>query len=44
MLARRGVPIVTALHETPWGTREFVIRGDQGHTLYFSEHPKTRGG
>jgi uncharacterized glyoxalase superfamily protein PhnB len=21
----------------PWGTREFVIRDDQGHTLYFGQ-------
>jgi uncharacterized glyoxalase superfamily protein PhnB len=35
---------VTALHDTPWGTREFVIKDDQGHTLYFGEHPKTGSG
>jgi len=43
-LARRGVALVTALHETPWGTREFVIRDDQGHTLYFGQPLKTDGG
>src|SRR4030095_4464329 len=43
-LARRGVALVTRLHETPWGTREFVIKDDQGHTLYFREHLKTGGG
>jgi len=43
-LARRGVALVTRLHETPWGTREFVIKDDQGHTLYFGERLKTGGG
>ena len=43
-LARRGVALVTRLHETPWGTREFVIKDDQGHTLYFGEQLKTGGG
>jgi hypothetical protein len=37
-------PLVTRLHETPWGTREFVIKDDQGHTLYFGEQLKTGGG
>jgi hypothetical protein len=23
------------IHETPWKTREFAIRDDQGHILYF---------
>lgn len=32
---RAGVVLVKDVHETPWGTREFVIRDDQGHTLYF---------
>jgi uncharacterized glyoxalase superfamily protein PhnB len=40
-LARRGIALVTRLHETPWGTREFVIKDDQGHTLYFGEHLKS---
>jgi catechol 2,3-dioxygenase-like lactoylglutathione lyase family enzyme len=25
------------VHETLWGTREFVIKDDQGHTLYFGQ-------
>jgi catechol 2,3-dioxygenase-like lactoylglutathione lyase family enzyme len=33
----KGVPLVTDVHDTPWGTREFVIKDDQGHTLYFGE-------
>ncbi|HXT14271.1 MAG TPA: VOC family protein [Gemmatimonadaceae bacterium] len=32
-----GVPMVKDVHATEWGTREFVIRDDQGHTLYFGE-------
>lgn len=34
---RSGVALEQDVHETPWGTREFVIRDDQGHTLYFGE-------
>jgi catechol 2,3-dioxygenase-like lactoylglutathione lyase family enzyme len=30
-----GVEFVKAVHETAWSTREFVIRDDQAHTLYF---------
>ncbi len=37
MLQRNGVPLVRDVHDTAWGTREFVIRDDQGHTLYFGE-------
>jgi catechol 2,3-dioxygenase-like lactoylglutathione lyase family enzyme len=33
----RGVRVIKDVHETAWGTREFVIRDDQGHTLYFGE-------
>ena len=36
-LRRAGVGFVKELHETPWGTREFAIKDDQGHTLYFGE-------
>ena len=36
-LTRNGVRLVKDLHETAWGTREFVIDDDQGHTLYFGE-------
>src|SRR5205085_8074073 len=32
-----GVPFVKDVHRTAWGTREFVIHDDQGHTLYFGE-------
>lgn len=33
----RGVTLVKDVHDTPWGTREFAIRDDQGHTLYFGQ-------
>jgi catechol 2,3-dioxygenase-like lactoylglutathione lyase family enzyme len=29
----KGVALVKPVHDTPWGTREFVLRDDQGHTL-----------
>jgi catechol 2,3-dioxygenase-like lactoylglutathione lyase family enzyme len=37
-LKRNGVRIVKDVHDTAWGTSEFVINDDQGHTLYFGEH------
>lgn len=37
-LKKNGVHIVQEVHETAWGTREFVIKDDQGHTLYFGEN------
>jgi hypothetical protein len=36
-LKRRGVPLVRDVHGTAWGTREFVIKDDQVHTVYFAE-------
>ena len=36
-LAARGVAMLKPLHDTPWGTREFVIHDDQGHTLYVGQ-------
>lgn len=41
-LALKGVPLAKPVADTPWGTREFVIKDDQGHTLYLGqrlEHP-----
>jgi catechol 2,3-dioxygenase-like lactoylglutathione lyase family enzyme len=35
---RNGVRLVRDVHDTPWGTREFVIKDDQGHTLYFGQN------
>ncbi|HET6275764.1 MAG TPA: VOC family protein [Candidatus Cybelea sp.] len=40
-LKRNGVPLVREVHETAWGTREFVVHDDQGHTLYFGERLTT---
>jgi len=36
-LKRNGIQLVKDVHETTWGTREIVIKDDQGHTLYFGE-------
>lgn len=36
-LQKNGVHLVKGLHDTAWGTKEFVIKDDQGHTLYFGE-------
>ena len=36
-LKQNGVPLMKELHETPWETREFAVKDDQGHTLYFGE-------
>ena len=38
-LKENGVRVVKDVHETAWGTREFVIKDNQGHTLYFGETP-----
>ena len=34
---RAGVRLAKDVHDTPWGTREFIVRDDQGHTLYFGQ-------
>ena len=34
---RKGVRLVADVHGTAWGTREFAIEDDQGHTLYFGQ-------
>jgi catechol 2,3-dioxygenase-like lactoylglutathione lyase family enzyme len=36
-LKSHGVPLVKDVHDTPWGTRELVIKDDQGHTVYVGE-------
>jgi catechol 2,3-dioxygenase-like lactoylglutathione lyase family enzyme len=36
-LKHNGVRLVRDVHDTAWGTREFAINDDQGHTLYFGE-------
>jgi len=34
-LKRNGVRLMKDVHETARGTREFAIKDDQGHPLYF---------
>jgi catechol 2,3-dioxygenase-like lactoylglutathione lyase family enzyme len=36
-LKANGLSLVKDVHDTPWGTREIVIKDDQGHTLYLGE-------
>jgi len=36
-LEARGIRPMIPLHETDWGTLEFAIFDDQGHTIYFGE-------
>jgi catechol 2,3-dioxygenase-like lactoylglutathione lyase family enzyme len=40
---RAGVRMASDVHRTPWGTREFVVHDDQGHTLYFGQPQDTPG-
>jgi catechol 2,3-dioxygenase-like lactoylglutathione lyase family enzyme len=37
-LKRNGVRLARDVHDTAWGTRELVIKDNQGHTIYFGEH------
>ena len=36
-LTERGVELFRAPQNTDWGTRDFYVRDDQGHTLCFSQ-------
>jgi catechol 2,3-dioxygenase-like lactoylglutathione lyase family enzyme len=36
-LETRGIRLVRDVHSTPWGTKELVIKDNQGHTLYFGQ-------
>ncbi|HEY1930480.1 MAG TPA: VOC family protein [Acetobacteraceae bacterium] len=36
-IRRNNVPLLQEVHDTAWGTREFVIEDDQGHILYFGQ-------
>jgi catechol 2,3-dioxygenase-like lactoylglutathione lyase family enzyme len=36
-LKEDGVPLVRDVHETAWGTKEFVVKDDRGRTLYFGQ-------
>ena len=37
VLKHNGVRLAKDVHDTPWGTREFAIKDNQGHTIYFGE-------
>ena len=37
-LKNNGVRLAKDVHDTAWGTREFAIKDNQGHTIYFGEH------
>jgi len=36
-LKRRGATLVRDVHDTAWGTRECIVKDNQGHTLYFGQ-------
>jgi uncharacterized glyoxalase superfamily protein PhnB len=36
-LTSKGVRLVKPPSDTAWGTRELVIKDDQGHTLYLAQ-------
>lgn len=36
-VTRKGVRLERPVADTSWGTREFVVKDDQGHTLYFGQ-------
>jgi catechol 2,3-dioxygenase-like lactoylglutathione lyase family enzyme len=36
-IEKKGLELTEQLHETAWGTKEFVVEDDQGHTLYFAQ-------
>ena len=35
--AKNGVALLKEINDTPWGTREFAIADNEGHTLYFGQ-------
>lgn len=37
VLQQRGVRLEQEVHDTAWSTREFVIKDNQGHTIYFGQ-------
>jgi catechol 2,3-dioxygenase-like lactoylglutathione lyase family enzyme len=37
LLGRNGVRLERGVQETEWNTIEFVIKDDQGHTIYFGQ-------
>ena len=36
-MKQNGIELEQDVHDTPWGTRECVLRDDQGHTLYVGQ-------
>jgi catechol 2,3-dioxygenase-like lactoylglutathione lyase family enzyme len=36
-IEKKGIELVDKVHETAWGTKEFVVEDDQGHTIYFGQ-------
>ncbi|HEY3676663.1 MAG TPA: VOC family protein [Candidatus Tumulicola sp.] len=36
-LEKKGIELTDKVHETAWGTKEFVVEDDQGHTIYFGQ-------
>lgn len=36
-LEGKGVTLLKTISKTPWGTTEFSIKDNQGHTLYFGQ-------
>jgi catechol 2,3-dioxygenase-like lactoylglutathione lyase family enzyme len=39
-LEKKGIELVDKVHETAWGTKEFVVEDDQGHTIYYGQRLK----
>lgn len=39
-----SIAFVEDVHDTPWGTTEFAIKDDQGHTLYVGQRRPGAGG
>lgn len=37
-LKNNGVEFAEEVHDTDWGSKEFVIKDDQGHTIYFGQN------
>ena len=42
-LKGRGVRLEQEVHDTPWGTRELVLRDADGHTLRFGQPARMQG-
>jgi catechol 2,3-dioxygenase-like lactoylglutathione lyase family enzyme len=42
-VGRAGITLVQEVHDTAWGTREFAIEDNEGHTLYFAELAASAG-